>query len=56
MNGCIELSKKIMFVKELEQVSIMLAVWAQDKMFVHEWSISDVKANIRCAMKVCERD
>lgn len=55
MASAMERSKQRMFVRELETVSGSLAIWAQER-FLNDWSIEDVKLQIKEAMKVCGRE
>lgn len=56
MASAMERSKQRIFISEISSASGALAVWVQDKLFVDNWSIDDVKIAIKSAMKVCERE
>lgn len=45
---------KTKFVRDLEEVSVTLAVWAQEQ-FSNGWSIDDVKIALRAAAKLTGR-
>lgn len=55
MNAKADRNKKHKFIQDLEAVSASLAVWAQSR-FIDDWSIEDVKAQIRTVAKFCEKD
>lgn len=44
------------FIIELESVSPELGKWASDKIVRDGWTIDQVKAELRTAMKIAERN
>ena len=43
------------FIRELETVSVELAIWAESK-YQDGWSKEDIKIQIKNAMKICGKD